>query len=59
MSTVIQVENVSKTYRLGTIGGKKLQIRAAGQNLSWAIEEIHRDWYDSIANAVSGELTTS
>jgi phosphoribosylformylglycinamidine synthase len=46
-------------FRLGTIGGKKLQIRAAGQNLSWAIEEIHRDWYDSIANAVSGELTTS
>jgi phosphoribosylformylglycinamidine synthase II len=46
-------------HRLGTVGGEWLRIRAAGENLSWSIAEIHRDWHDAIANAVSGELTTS
>ena len=46
-------------HRLGEIGGKKLQIRAAGQDLAWPLEEIYHGWYEAIANAVSEELTTS
>ncbi len=29
------------------------------ETLRWPLREIHDDWYDAIANAVRGELTTS
>jgi phosphoribosylformylglycinamidine synthase subunit PurL len=46
-------------HRLGTVGGNELRIVVADETLRWPIEEIHDDWYDAIANAVSGELATS
>ena len=46
-------------HQLGTVGGDHLQITAGEATLRWPIEEIYHDWYDSIANAVSGELTTT
>ncbi len=46
-------------HRLGTVGGDELQIALAGETLRWPLCEIHDDWYDAIANAVRGELTTS
>jgi phosphoribosylformylglycinamidine synthase len=46
-------------HRLGTVGGDHLQITTEEATLRWPIQEIYHDWYDSIANAVSGELTTT
>ncbi len=43
-------------HRLGTVGGEALEIATAGAPLSWPIAEIYHDWYDAIANAVTGEL---
>jgi phosphoribosylformylglycinamidine synthase len=45
-------------HRLGTVGGDRLEITAAGESLRWPLAEIHDDWFDAIARAVSGELTT-
>jgi phosphoribosylformylglycinamidine synthase II len=47
------------THRLGTVGGDELRIVVANETLRWPLREIHDDWYDAIANAVRGELTTS
>jgi phosphoribosylformylglycinamidine synthase len=46
-------------HRLGTVGGNVLSLRVAGKNLRWPLDQIHGDWFNAIANAVSGELTTS
>ena len=46
-------------HRLGTVGGDELRVVAAGETLRWPVGEIHDDWFNAIANAVSGELTTS
>jgi phosphoribosylformylglycinamidine synthase len=46
-------------HRLGVVIGEKLEVTAAGRTLSWRIADIYHDWYDSIAGAVKGELTTS
>jgi phosphoribosylformylglycinamidine synthase len=46
-------------HRLGTVGGNQLQITAGKTILRWPIHEIYHDWYDSIANSVRGELTTT
>jgi phosphoribosylformylglycinamidine synthase len=46
-------------HRLGTVTRDTLKIGAAGKTFSWKIDQIHHDWFDSIANAVSEELTTS
>ena len=46
-------------HRLGTVGGDKLRVVVANETLLWPLREIHDDWYDAIANAVRGELTTS
>ncbi len=46
-------------HRLGAIGGDQLEMRVSGATLRCGIEEIYRDWYDSIANAVGSELTTT
>lgn len=45
-------------HRLGTVGGDQLAITAAGESLRWSIKEIHADWYNAIANAVRGDLST-
>ena len=46
-------------HRLGTVGGDELRVVVANETLLWPLREIHDDWYDTIANAVRGELTTS
>jgi phosphoribosylformylglycinamidine synthase len=46
-------------HRLGTVGGDELRIVVANETLRWPLAEIHDDWFNTIANAVSGELTTS
>src|SRR6478672_2271732 len=46
-------------HRLGTVGGDELRVVVANETLLWPLHEIHDDWYDAIANAVRGELTTS
>jgi len=46
-------------HRLGTVGGDELRVVVANETLLWPLREIHDDWYDAIANAVRGELTTS
>jgi len=46
-------------HRLGTVGGDELRVVVANETLLWPLHEIHGDWYDSIANAVRGELATS
>jgi phosphoribosylformylglycinamidine synthase II len=46
-------------HRLGTVGGDELRVVVANETLLWPLREIHDDWHDAIANAVSGELTTS
>jgi phosphoribosylformylglycinamidine synthase II len=45
-------------HRLGTIGGEHLKIAVAGETLRWPVPEIHDDWFNAIANAMSAELTT-
>jgi phosphoribosylformylglycinamidine synthase II len=45
-------------HRLGTIGGEHLEIAVAGETLRWPMHEIHDDWFNAIASAVSAELTT-
>ena len=45
-------------HRLGTVGGDELRVVVANETLLWPLREIHGDWYDTIANAVRGELTT-
>jgi phosphoribosylformylglycinamidine synthase len=45
-------------HRLGTVGGGELTITAAGETLRWAIQEIHADWYNAIADVVRGDLST-
>jgi phosphoribosylformylglycinamidine synthase len=46
-------------HRLGTVGGDELRVVVANETLLWPLCEIHDDWYDTIANAVRGELATS
>ncbi len=46
-------------HRLGSVGGGELRVVVAHETLRWPIDEIHDDWFNAIANAVSGELTTS
>ncbi len=46
-------------HRLGTVGGDELRIVVANETMLWPLREIHDDWYDTIANAVRGELATS
>jgi len=46
-------------HRLGTVGGDELRVVVANETLLWPLREIHDDWYDAIANAIRGELTTS
>ncbi|HEX4665191.1 MAG TPA: phosphoribosylformylglycinamidine synthase subunit PurL [Chthoniobacterales bacterium] len=54
----IQSRNLP-AHRLGTVGGDELRIVGASETLRWPLAEIHDDWYNAIANAVGGELTTS
>jgi phosphoribosylformylglycinamidine synthase II len=46
-------------HRLGIVGGDELRVVVANETLLWPLREIHDDWYDTIANAVRGELATS
>ena len=45
-------------HRLGTVGSSELAITATGETLRWPIQEIHADWYNAIAAAVRGDLST-
>ena len=45
-------------HRLGTVGSSELAITAPGETLRWPIQEIHADWYNAIAAAVRGDLST-
>ena len=45
-------------HRLGTVGSSELAITATGETLRWPIQEIHADWYNAIAAAVLGDLST-
>jgi phosphoribosylformylglycinamidine synthase len=40
---------------LGIVGGDALKISAAGQTLSWPIDEIFADWWNAIANHLGEE----
>ncbi len=40
--------------RLGSVGGKNLQIYAGSTQLSWSVEELHRAWHQSIARCMAG-----
>jgi phosphoribosylformylglycinamidine synthase II len=44
-------------HRLGTVGGDVLALMVAGETLAWPLAQIHDDWFNAIANALSGELT--
>jgi phosphoribosylformylglycinamidine synthase len=44
--------------RLGTVGGDVLSLQLGGKKLRWPLAQIHQEWFNAIANAVSGELTT-
>src|SRR5262249_40182452 len=46
-------------HRLGIVAGDGLSLRVREKNLRWPLEQIHTDWFNAIADAVSGELTTS
>ena len=46
-------------HRLGTVGGVALAVSVAGETLAWPLAQIHDDWFNAIANAVSEELTAS
>jgi len=45
-------------HRLGTVGSSELAITATGETLRWPIQEIHADWYNAVAAAVRGDLST-
>jgi len=45
-------------HRLGTVGSSELAITATGETLRWPIQEIHADWYNAVAAAVLGDLST-
>ena len=38
--------------RIGTVGGKELQIKASGATLKCDLQELHEVWWNSIANAM-------
>jgi phosphoribosylformylglycinamidine synthase subunit PurL len=38
--------------KLGVVGGAKLQIKAAGSELSWELPELHDLWWNSIGRAM-------
>jgi len=38
--------------RIGTVGGKELQIKASGTTLKCHLQELHESWWNSIANAM-------
>ncbi len=46
-------------HRLGTIGGDELRVVVGNETLRWPLAEIHGDWFNAIAETVSGELTGS
>ena len=46
-------------HRIGAVGGDQLDIALAGNDIRSPIAEIHRDWFNAIANVVGKELTTS
>jgi hypothetical protein len=39
--------------KLGTVGGKTLQIKTSGYSLSGDLREMHDLWWNSIARAMS------
>ncbi|MGH8164993.1 MAG: AIR synthase-related protein, partial [Rhodanobacteraceae bacterium] len=41
--------------RLGLVGGSALKVTAAGETLSWPIEEIFGDWWNAIASHLGEE----
>ncbi len=45
-------------HRLGTVGGDELRVVVAGETLRWPVGDIHDDWFNAIANALSTDLTT-
>jgi len=45
-------------HRLGTVGSSELAITATGETLRWPSQEIHADWYNAVAAAVRGDLST-
>jgi phosphoribosylformylglycinamidine synthase subunit PurL len=38
--------------RIGTVGGDVLEIKAAGNALSWPVQDLHDLWWNSIARAM-------
>jgi phosphoribosylformylglycinamidine synthase subunit PurL len=39
--------------RLGTVGGDKLSIKAAGHSWSWPVADLHDTWWNALARAMS------
>ena len=42
-------------YRLGAVGGDKLQIRASDETFVWPIADLYDDWWNSIRRAVESD----
>ena len=58
--TVLQLMQSRNCLRIaGTVGGDELRVVVANETLLWPLREIHDDWYDTIDNAVRGQLATS
>ncbi len=39
--------------RIGTVGGRELQLRANGTSLLWPVDDLHRAWYSAIRNCMT------
>ncbi|MEP6777611.1 MAG: AIR synthase-related protein, partial [Chthoniobacterales bacterium] len=51
VQSLIQSRGVTSNI-IGHVGGDQLRMRANGSDLSWALEELHDDWYFSIERAL-------